>query len=112
MLITPDLTLLAPDLTETNKQKFGKKCYWIFLIGKEEKEIKSFRIDEIILNLCAIKPLTLEELSELLNSQMDPLLKKYISRLLKERKLELLYLEQVNHPKQAYMIRSLFTNQH
>jgi ATP-dependent DNA helicase RecG len=69
-------------------------------------------MDEIILNLCAIKPLTLKELSELLNRQMDPLRKKYISRLLKEGKLELLYPEQVNHPKQAYMTRSLFTNQH
>jgi ATP-dependent DNA helicase RecG len=42
---------------------------------------------------------------------VDPIRKKYISRLLKEGKLELLYPEQTNHPKQAYRTRSLFTNQ-
>ncbi|AMV09852.1 AAA family ATPase [Geobacillus thermoleovorans] len=81
-------------------------------LARKKKRLNPSEMDEIILNLCAIKPLTLKELSQLLNRQMDPLRKKYISRLLKEGKLEPLYPEQINHPKQAYMTRSLFINQH
>jgi len=107
----PNVANSGPNENEQTKDH-EKMLLDISELARKKKRLQPSEMDEIILNLCAIKPLTLKELSEILNRQMDPLRKKYISRLLKEGKLELLYPEQVNHPKQAYMTRSLFTNQH
>jgi ATP-dependent DNA helicase RecG len=70
-------------------------------LARRTRRLNPSEMDEIILNLCAVKPLTLKELIKLLNRPIDSLRKKYISRLLKEGNLELLYPEPANHPKQA-----------
>ncbi|WP_106495818.1 hypothetical protein [Lentibacillus sp. Marseille-P4043] len=60
-------------------------------------------MNELILKLCQIKALTLQELSDLLDRKPEPLRKNYLSKLVKDEKLELLYPDQINHPKQAYI---------
>ncbi|SHG94148.1 ATP-binding protein, partial [Ornithinibacillus halophilus] len=72
-------------------------------VAREKRRLGSVQMNELIVRLCQIKPLTLQELSKLLNRKPDPLRKKYLSKLVKEEKLELLYPDQINHPKQAYI---------
>ncbi|GAB3049783.1 ATP-binding protein [Virgibacillus ainsalahensis] len=74
-------------------------------VAREKKRLDSIQMNELILRLCQIKSLTLQELSELLNRKPDPLRKNYLSKLVKEEKLELLYPDQINHPRQAYLTK-------
>lgn len=60
-------------------------------------------MDSIILKLCEIKPMELKELAKLLNRNDIGLRSNYLNRLVKEKKLKLLYPGQINHPKQAYV---------
>ena len=75
----------------------------IAVVARKKQRLKSAEMNELILKLCDIKPFTLKELSELLNRKPDPLRKKYLSKLVSEEKIKLLYPNQINHPKQAYM---------
>lgn len=57
---------------------------------------------KIIFELCSVKPFTVEALSELLKRDAGGIRKTYLSVMVKEGKLVLLYPGQINHPKQAY----------
>jgi len=70
--------------------------------ARNKKRLKKDEMDGIILQMCSIKALTLKELSELLSRNSDTVRKGYLNRLLKERKLELKYPDNINHPMQAY----------
>lgn len=65
--------------------------------------MKRDKMDQVILNLCSVKDLTLKELTGLLDRHTDTLRKGYLNRLLQERKLILKYPDNVNHPTQAYI---------
>lgn len=60
-------------------------------------------VDHVILRLCAIQPLTLDQLTKLLNRSMDGLRKDYLQRLIKIKKLRYRYPTIPNHPEQAYI---------
>ncbi len=60
------------------------------------------RIKNIILQLCAIGPLKLPELVQILQRDPDHLRKHYISKMLDNGELECLFSEIPNHPQQAY----------
>lgn len=60
-------------------------------------------VDQVILQLCAAQPLTLDQLTKLLNRSMDGLRKDYLRRLIKVKKLRYRYPTIPNHPEQAYI---------
>lgn len=60
-------------------------------------------MEQIILQLCAERPLMLKELSYLLDRTADGLRNNYLAKLLEEGKITLKYPKQPNHPRQAYM---------
>ena len=60
------------------------------------------KLESIILQLCALGPLKLPELAEILRRKGDHLRKHYVSKMLEAGKLEYLYPEQPFHPQQAY----------
>lgn len=72
-------------------------------IAREKQRLNPKEMKDLIVKLCEIKPMTLNELGDLLNRQPDPLRNKYLSKLVIEKKLKLLYPDQINHPKQAYI---------
>ena len=73
-------------------------------IAREKKRLDDInKIKEIILKLCEIRPLMLKELSDLLNRNSDGIRNNYLSPLIEEGKIRLLYSEQTNHPQQAYI---------
>jgi ATP-dependent DNA helicase RecG len=88
---------------EENSVLIEQELLNISLVARNKQRLKASEMNELILKLCDIKPLTLKELSELLNRKPDPLRKKYLSKLVTEEKLKLLYPNQINHPKQAYL---------
>lgn len=88
---------------EDNSVLIEQELLNISLAERKKQRLKSNEMNELILKLCDIKPLSVKELSELLNRKPDPLRKKYLSKLVTEERLKLLYLNLINHPKQAYI---------
>lgn len=59
-------------------------------------------MEATIIELCSVKPLKLEELSELLNRSGEFLRKDYVQSLIQEKRLKLKYPTMPSHPDQAY----------
>ncbi|EPZ39078.1 hypothetical protein C289_0884 [Anoxybacillus ayderensis] len=72
-------------------------------IARKKKRLAPTKMEEIILQLCAHRPLMLKQLAYLLDRTPDGLRNNYLGKLLAEGKMRLKYPEQPNHPKQAYM---------
>ena len=72
----------------------------------ESKKIPKAKMEQIILELCAIDWLTLRKLSYLLNRKPDYLRNHFITPMLKEGRLEPKIPEVANHPQQAYRKKS------
>ena len=76
-------------------------------ISKEPREKKRIgdinKMKEITLKLCEVRPLTLKELAELLKRSSDGIRNNYLSPLIEEGKIRLMYPGQLNHPQQAYI---------
>lgn len=68
-----------------------------------KKRVKLSVMEDVILKLCAVKPMQLSELSKLLNRNDVGLRSNYLNKLVKQNKLKLLYPGQINHPRQAYV---------
>jgi ATP-dependent DNA helicase RecG len=59
---------------------------------------------QAILELCAAQPLSLAELSDLLGRAPASLQNHYLTPMLKEGVLQLLYPHHPNHPQQRYRV--------
>lgn len=59
-------------------------------------------MEDTILKLCAVKPMQLSELAELLSRNPVGLRNNYLNKLVKQNKLKFLYPGQINHSRQAY----------
>ncbi|MBB5324092.1 hypothetical protein HNQ34_001184 [Anoxybacillus tepidamans] len=70
--------------------------------ARKKKRLHPNIMEQIILQLCAIRPLMLKELAHLLDRTSDGLRNNYLAKLLEEGKIQLKYPEQPNHPRQAY----------
>lgn len=64
---------------------------------------KSAEVEKVILSLCSEKALRLEELESLLDRSGESLRKKYLQKLVKDKRLKLKYPTKRNHPLQAYI---------
>nr|WP_279663764.1 ATP-binding protein [Ectobacillus ponti] len=73
-------------------------------LARRKRRLSPHQMEEVILRLVAIRPLRLKELAELLGRTPDGLRNNYLSKLTDEGKLRLKYPDQVNHPKQAYLL--------
>jgi hypothetical protein len=67
------------------------------------KKATAAEVQDVIVTLCAVRSLRLEELEELLNRSGESLRKKHLQHLIKEKKLKLKYPTKPNHPLQAYI---------
>ncbi len=76
--------------------------YIIDKIDRISKRGKTTEIEDIIIELCSLRPFKLMEISKLINRSPKYLLRKYIQPLMKKGELEYLYKEMDNHPEQAY----------
>lgn len=67
------------------------------------KERESFEIlEEIILEICNVRPFRLAELGSILGKGDNYLSRKYLKPLIESDKLKFLHSDMINHPNQAY----------
>jgi len=89
---------------EASQNELEMELWKIAELARRKKRLSPSTMEEIILQLLARKPLMLKELAYLLERTPDGLRNNYLAKLLDKGKIKLKYPDQVNHPKQAYMI--------
>lgn len=77
----------------------------IATLAREKKRLPPETLEQIILELCSVQPLKLKELGDLLQ-RSENLIRSKLSKLVKDGHLQLLYPENISHPKQAYITKS------
>ncbi len=73
-------------------------------VARKKRRLSPSVLEGVILELLEKKPLMLKELAHLLKRTPDGLRNNYLAKLLSEGKIRLKYPNQINHPKQAYII--------
>ncbi|OBR90010.1 divergent AAA domain protein [Clostridium ragsdalei P11] len=91
------------DNSINNNEDIQKKLVNIAKKIENKKRVNLSLMEDIILELCEVKPMKLSELAKLLNRNDVGLRSNYLNKLVKQNKLKLLYPGQINHPKQAYV---------
>ncbi|KXH84144.1 transcriptional regulator [Sporosarcina sp. HYO08] len=76
----------------------------ISALARKKKRLPPDVMEEIVMGLCALRPLMLRELASLLERTPDGLRNNYLAKLVDQGKIRLKYPDQINHPRQAYMI--------
>lgn len=91
---------------QSTSEGIESKLWEISELARKKKRLSPNVMEDIIVKLCAHaqKPLMLRELAALLERTPDGLRNNYLAKLLDKGKLRLKYPDQVNHPKQAYII--------
>jgi ATP-dependent DNA helicase RecG len=84
-----------------------KKISLITEEARAKKRLKPEAMRKIILLACTVKPLSLKNLAELLDRNADNLRVTYISKMVKEGALQLLFPDEPNHPNQAYYTKRI-----
>jgi ATP-dependent DNA helicase RecG len=94
-----------PSSSDPDKEKseIDEKLWNIAELARKKKRLPPSVMENIILQLCAQRPLMLKELAALLERTPDGLRNNYLGKLIEEGKIRLKYPDQPNHPKQAYM---------
>ncbi len=96
-LSSPDLTLSSPDLSfKTAEEKISE-------LARKNKKLSQSEIQEIIVQLCSLRPQSLQRLSQLLGRTSKYIRETLIKALLNNHRLQYLYPDQISHPKQAYL---------
>lgn len=104
----PDLTINQADLTQTNTDLWQELFDIAKPIRNGETRPSSADLEKVLIQLLektGEKYLKLPQLSELLGRNTDTLRKSYLSRMLKEQKIELAYPTKPNHPEQGYTLK-------
>jgi len=115
---TPDITSGTPDITngtpDIKAQIRGIPAEFpplpvelIKILQTTGKKAPAKKVKFIITQLCAIGPLKLPELAEILQRKPDHLRKRYLSKMVQNEELEYLFPESSNHPQQAYRAKKL-----
>lgn len=68
-----------------------------------KKKVPKKDMEAMLIKLCAIRPIRLEELEKIVNRSGEFLSKDYLRPLIKAKRLCLLFPTTPNHPKQAYL---------
>lgn len=71
-----------------------------------KKEHNLGKVSDLILKVCDIKPMISNEIALIFNKREDYIRRKYLNKLIVEKKLRYLYPEMINHPNQAYLTNS------
>jgi ATP-dependent DNA helicase RecG len=71
-----------------------------------KKEHNFGKVSDLILKVCNIKSMTSDDIAQIFNKREDYLRRKYLNKLIAEKKLRYLYPEMINHPNQAYLTNS------
>lgn len=92
------------EMNQASPEEVERKIWEISELARRKKRLSLNVMEDIIVRLCAQKPLMLRELAVLLERTPDGLRNNYLAKLVDKGELRLKYPDQVNHPKQAYII--------
>ena len=92
------------DMDQVSPEEIERKIWEISELARRKKRLSLPVMEDMIIRLCAQKPLMLRELAVLLERTPDGLRNNYLAKLVDKGELRLKYPDQVNHPKQAYII--------
>ena len=95
---------VSPPPSQVSPKEIEEKLWEISELARRKKRLAPAVMEEIIVSLCTQKTLMLRELAHLLGRTPDGLRNNYLAKLLDKGRIRLKYPEQVNHPKQAYII--------
>ena len=70
--------------------------------ARDSKRLNPVEMESVILGLCAVRYMTVTDLAVLLQRNPDGLRNRYLSKLVGNGTLELLYPDSPNQPDQAY----------
>lgn len=87
-----------------NEQKM-EKINKLVAITMEKQRLEPKAMLELILELCKIEPLSAKEIGKYLNRDYSWIKKEYISKLVKENRLNLLYPDKPKSPNQKYFTK-------
>ncbi|MFJ5624505.1 ATP-binding protein [Peribacillus loiseleuriae] len=85
-------------------EEVEEELWEIAELARRKRRLKPSTMEEIIVRLCTKKPLRLKEMAYLLERTPDGLRNNYLVKLLNNEKIRLKYPDQLNHPKQAYIV--------
>jgi ATP-dependent DNA helicase RecG len=88
----------------SSSKEVEEELWEISKLARRKKRLQPSIMEGIIVRLCAKKPLMLKELAHLLERTPDGLRNNYLAKLLNKGELMLKYPDQLNHPKQAYIV--------
>jgi hypothetical protein len=71
-------------------------------VASKKKAPKTL-VESTILQLCQAKPLTLDELSQLLHRSVDSIRKDYLQPMIRDKRLRYRYPTSPQHPEQGYI---------
>lgn len=71
-----------------------------------KKEHNFEKVSDLILKVCDIKSMTSNEIALIFKKREDYIRRKFLNKLIAEKKLKYLYPEMINHPSQAYLTNS------
>lgn len=74
----------------------------IFRVRSLRQRVPKTELSELITDLCSIRPLSIEELGEILG-RTTKYLRKILPELIKDKRIKYTYPEMVNHPNQKYV---------
>ena len=96
-LNSPDKDLNSPVLEEDEKR--------ITLRIKGKQRLHQEILEEIVVDLCSLRPQSIDKLAGLLDRNPKYVRETIIKNLLKIGKLNFLYPNEINHPRQAYIVK-------
>jgi ATP-dependent DNA helicase RecG len=75
------------------------------LLGQLGKKAPKELVREAILELCALRPMSSDELANILNREQARLIRVYLTPMVKEGLLEYQFPQMIKHPEQAYLLK-------
>ena len=74
----------------------------IFRVRSLQQRVPKTELSDLITDLCSIRPLSIEELGEILG-RTTKYLRRILPELIKDKRIKYTYPEMVNHPNQKYV---------
>jgi ATP-dependent DNA helicase RecG len=103
----PDLSTPPPDLVAPPVGLSAPPQDILDRINElNQREHDTGKIENIILDLCRIRPMKAIEIAGYLSKGEGYVKRKYLSGLIATKRLKYLHPEMINHPEQAYLVNS------
>ncbi|WP_082091623.1 type II toxin-antitoxin system antitoxin DNA ADP-ribosyl glycohydrolase DarG [Domibacillus tundrae] len=93
------------DKNQSEDRIMNEELLKISKLARDKKRLNSQELEEIIIKMCSIRQLSIAELAEFLDRSSSTIKTKYLSKLLKQEKLQLSCPE--NHPVKKQFYKSV-----